>query len=134
VGIAPPYPLNAFGVSFPLQDKHVLIPTEIEEIRVATDAYNVIIAAAADAKGLAFVDTKGVMTKLSSGGIRFGNFTMTSSYAVGGAFSLDGVHPSPRGYGLIANIFIDAINAKYGSTLRHVDLGSYPIQYPLTIQ
>lgn len=134
VGIAPPYPLNAFGISFPLQDKHVLIPTEIEEIRVATDAYNLIIAAAADAKGLAFVDTKSVMTKLSSGGIRFGNFTMTSSYAVGGAFSLDGVHPSPRGYGLIANIFVDAINAKYGSTLRHVDLGTYPIQYPLTIQ
>lgn len=134
LGIAPPYPLNAFGISFPLQDKHILIPTEIAEIRVATDAYNTIIAAAADAKGLAFVDTRGVMTKLSSGGIRFGNFTMTSSYAVGGAFSLDGVHPSPRGYGLIANIFIDAINAKYGSTLRHVDLGTYPIQYPLTIQ
>lgn len=134
VGIAPPYPLNAFGISYPLQDKHILIPTEIAEIRVATDAYNTIIAAAADAKGLALVDTRGVMTKLSSGGIRFGNFTMTSSYAVGGAFSLDGVHPSPRGYGLIANIFIDAINAKYGSTLRHVDLGIYPIQYPLTIQ
>lgn len=134
VGIAPPYPLNAFGVSFPLQDKHVLIPSEIAEIKVATDAYNVIIAAAADAKGLAFVDTRSVLTQLSSGGIRFGNFTMTSSYAVGGAFSLDGIHPSPRGYGLIANIFIDAINTKYGSTLRHVDLALYPIQYGATIQ
>ena len=134
VGIAPPYPLNAFGVSYPLQDKHILIPTEIAEIKVATDAYNVIIAAAADTKGLAFVDTKSVMTQLSSGGIRFGNFTITSSYAVGGAFSLDGVHPSPRGYGLIANIFIDAINKKYGSTLRHVDLALYPIQYGPTIQ
>jgi len=133
VGIAPPYPLNAFGISYPLQDKHVLIPTEIDEIRVATDAYNTIIAAAAETKGLAIVDTRGVMTRLSSGGIRFGNFTMTSSYAVGGAFSLDGIHPSPRGYGLIANIFIDAINEKYGSTLRHVDLGSYTIQYPASL-
>jgi lysophospholipase L1-like esterase len=110
-----------------------LIPTEIEEIRTATDAYNTIIAAAAESKGLAFVDTKDVMTKLSSGGIRFGNFTITSAYATGGAFSLDGVHPSPRGYALIANIFIDAINVKYGSTLRHVDLSTYPIQYPASL-
>lgn len=134
VGIAPAYPLNAFGVSFPLQDKHVLIPTEIDEIKAATDAYNTIISTAAEAKGLAFVDTKATLTKLSSGGIRFGTFVMTSSYAVGGAFSLDGIHPSPRGYALITNIFIDAINKKYGSTLRHVDLASYPIQYPAVIQ
>ncbi|MBB4801025.1 lysophospholipase L1-like esterase [Flavobacterium nitrogenifigens] len=133
IGIAPPAPLNAFGISYPLQDKHVLIPTEIAEIKKATDAYNTTIQAVATEKGLAFVDTKATLTQLASGGIRFGNFTMSSSFATGGAFSLDGVHPSARGYGLIANIFIDAINAKYSSTLRHVDLGIYPIQYPETL-
>ncbi|KAF2514526.1 SGNH/GDSL hydrolase family protein [Flavobacterium foetidum] len=133
IGMAPPAPLNAFGISYPLQDKHVLIPTEIAEIRKATDAYNVTIEAVAKEKGLAFVDTRATMTQLANGGIRFGNYTMSSSFATGGAFSLDGVHPSARGYGLIANIFIDAINAKYGATLRHVDLGVYPIQYPATL-
>lgn len=133
IGIAPPSPLNSFGISYPLQDKHVIIPTEADEIRKATDAYNATILAISKEKGLAFVDTKAVMTQLSSGGVKFGNFTMTSSFAVGGAFSLDGVHPSPRGYGLIANIFIDAINDKYGSTLRHVDLATYSIQYPMTL-
>lgn len=133
VGIAPPYPLNAFGISFPLQDKHILIPTESAEIKKATDAYNATIDAIAKEKGLAFVDTKAVMNQLSTVGYRFGNYSMSSSYVTGGAFSLDGVHPSARGYGLIANIFIDAINAKYGSTLRHVDLGNYPIQYPATL-
>lgn len=134
LGIAPPAPLNKFGVTYPLQDGHVLIPTEIAEIRKATDAYNVTIEAVAKEKGLAFVDTRGVMTQLSSGGVRFGNFTITSNYVTGGAFSLDGVHPSARGYALIANIFIDAINLKYGSTLRKVDLGNYPIQYPAALQ
>jgi hypothetical protein len=134
IGIAPPAPLNAFGISYPLQDKHVLIPTEAAEVKKATDAYNVTIEAVAKEKGLAFVDTRATLTQLASGGIRFGNFTMSSSFATGGAFSLDGVHPSARGYGLIANIFIDAINAKYGSTLRHVDLALYPIQFPVTIQ
>lgn len=134
IGIAPPAPLNAFGITYPLQDKHVLVPTETAEVKKATDAYNTTIESIAKAKGLAFVNTKTVMTQLSSGGVRFGNFTMTSAFAVGGAFSLDGVHPSARGYGLIANIFIDAINAQYGSTLRHVDLATYPGQYPATIQ
>jgi len=134
IGIAPPAPLNKFGITYPLQDKHVLTPTESAEVKKATDAYNVTIEAVAKEKGLAFVDTRPTLTQLASGGIRFGNFTMSSSFATGGAFSLDGVHPSARGYGLIANIFIDAINAKYGSTLRHVDLALYPIQFPQVMQ
>ena len=133
VGFAPPSPLNKFGITFPLQDKHVLIPTEVAEIKIATDAYNVTIKAIADAKGLAFVDTKAIMTQLSTVGIVSNSFTMTSTYVTGGSFSLDGVHPSPRGYALIANAFSAAINAKYASTLPKVDLGVYPILYPASL-
>lgn len=133
VGIAPPAPLNRFGITFPLQDMHVLIPAEIEAIRVATDAYNTSIKAIADSKGLAFVDAKAIMTQLSSTGIVANNFTMTSAYVFGGSFSLDGVHPSPRGYALIANAFIDAINSKYTSTLKKVDLGKYRILFPSSL-
>ncbi len=125
-----PAPLDKFGVTFPLQDKHVLVPSEIEEVRIATDAYNATITAAADSKGLAFVDAKSAMIQLSTGGVIFGNYQITSAYATGGAFSLDGVHPSARGYAYIANLFVTAINKKYESTLRTVDIGQYPIQYP----
>jgi lysophospholipase L1-like esterase len=133
LGIAPPAPLNSFGISYPLQDMHVLIPSEIAEIKVATDAYNVSIKAIADAKGLAFVDAKAIMDKLSTTGIVGNNFTMTSTYVFGGSFSLDGVHPSPRGYALISNAFIDAINSKYSSTLKKVDLGKYRILFPASL-
>jgi lysophospholipase L1-like esterase len=133
LGIAPPSPLNKFGITFPLQDTHVLVPSEIAEIKVATDAYNVSIKAIADAKGLAFVDAKAIMDKLSTTGIVGNNFTLTSSYVFGGSFSLDGVHPSPRGYALIANAFIDAINSKYSSTLKKVDLGKYRILFPASL-
>jgi hypothetical protein len=126
-------PLYVNGVSVPLADKWVLSKDEIAEVKTATDAYNVTIKAAADAKGLAFVDTRTTMAQLSTTGVRFGDFQMTSSYVTGGAFSLDGVHPSARGYALIANLFVDAINAKYTATLRHVDLSVYPIQYPAII-
>ncbi len=133
LGMAPPSPLNKFGITFPLQDAHVLIPAETDAIKVATDAYNTSIRAIADSKGLAFVDAKAIMTQLSTTGIVSNSFTMTTTYVTGGAFSLDGIHPSPRGYALIANAFIDAINSKYTSTLKKVDLGKYRILFPSSL-
>jgi lysophospholipase L1-like esterase len=129
-----PAPLDKFGITFPLLDKHVLIASEIAEVKVATDAYNITISTIAESKGLAFVDAKDAMIQLSTTGVRFGNYHMTAAYVTGGAFSLDGVHPSPRGYAYIANLFVDAINKKYGSTLRTVDLSQYQIQYPAVIK
>ena len=58
---------------------------------------------------------------------------MTSNYVTGGGFSLDGVHPSPRGYALIANEFMKAINLKYGSNLKAYDLGNFRILFPATL-
>lgn len=117
------------GASVPLADKWVLTDNEITEVKTATDAFNKTIEAAAATYNLAFVDTKKTMTQLSTGGISFGNYQMTSAYVTGGAFSLDGVHPGARGYALIANIFIAAINTKYDATLQPVDLAKYQIQY-----
>jgi lysophospholipase L1-like esterase len=67
---------------------------------------------------------------VTTAGISANGFTVTSTYVTGGAFSLDGVHPSPRGYALIANKFLEAINAKYGSNFKNVDLGKYRILFP----
>ena len=133
LGVAPAAPLNKFGITFPLQDKHLLVPTEIAEIKAATDSYNTTIQAAAIANNLAFVDAKSVMNLLSTTGINFDTYNMTSTYVTGGSFSLDGVHPSARGYALITNMFIDAINAKYGSTLKKKDGRNFQILYPKVI-
>lgn len=133
IGMAPPSPLNKFGITYPLQDAHVLIADEASKIRVATDAYNVTIQTAADANGLAFVDAKTVMERLVNGGIRFGNYHVSASFVTGGIFSLDGIHPGARGYAMIANEFMKAINAKYGSTFKQIDLGQYQIQYPASL-
>jgi lysophospholipase L1-like esterase len=71
------------------------------------------------------------MDKIASPtGYVFGAYTMKATYVTGGSFSLDGIHPSPRGYALIANAFLDAINSKYGSTLKKVDAKDYQILYP----
>ena len=130
LGVAPPAPLDKFGITYPLQDKYALIPTEIAELKVATDAFNATIKSLADSKGLAFVDANAIMAQIDNGGIVANNFTMTSTFVTGGTFSLDGIHPSPRGYAFIANKFIEAINTKYGSNLKGVNVGNYAILYP----
>jgi hypothetical protein len=42
---------------------------------------------------------------------------MNSTFVIGNFFSLDGYHPTEKGYALLANQFIRAINTRYGSTL-----------------
>lgn len=124
-------PAQINGVSVPLADQWVLSKEEIQEVKVATDAYNTSIQSIASAKGLAFVNANALQSQIAAGGISANNFTVTSTYVTGGGFSLDGVHPSPRGYALIANKFFEAINATYGSNFRGVNIGLYRILYPM---
>ncbi len=128
-----PAPLNVFGVTYPMQDVHVLTRAEVAEVKVATDAYNSTIKSVADAKGLAFVELKSVTDQLASGGIVYNNYRVTSAFVTGGMFSLDGVHPSPRGYAIVANLFTDAINAKYGSNFKNKDVSLYRIMFPSSL-
>jgi hypothetical protein len=57
---------------------------------------------------------------------------VTNAFVIGGGFSTDGVHPSPRGYAMIANKFTQAINATYGFKFK-VDLGNYRILFPKSL-
>ena len=131
----PGYPAssNTIGVTFPMQDNTTLTASETALVKTATDAYNAKIKAVAAAKGLAFVDANALMTKVANGGITANGFTVTNVYVTGGGFSTDGVHPSPRGYALIANKFIEAINATYGSNLKGVSLENYRILFPKSL-
>ena len=128
-----PAPFNTVGVTYPLQDSAVLTATESGEIKVAVDAYNASIKSLAEAKGLAFVDANATLQQVFSTGVRFGNNHLSASFITGGVFSLDGVHPGARGYAFIANKFLEAINTKYGSNFKGVNLGNYQIQYPQTL-
>ncbi|MDG5490481.1 G-D-S-L family lipolytic protein [Psychroserpens sp. SPM9] len=126
------------GVSLPLADNWVLLPTEQAEIAQATTGFNATIAASASQAGLAFVDANALLNQLDNGGIPTGEHILTSSLVTGGAFSLDGVHPTARGYALIANEFMRAIDATYGSNFEasgnFVDVGDYPTNYSPALQ
>ncbi len=121
-----------YGASFPLPDQLSLTTTEVGHITTAVNAYNSAISAMATSYGLAHVNASAKMGELAgNSGIMYDGVKYTATFVTGGTFSLDGVHLNGRGYAVIANEFIKAINAKYGSTLPQVTPGSYSgIKFP----
>jgi len=122
--------LSVNGVTYPLQDKWVLLPSEQAQITTAVNLFNGIIKAAAESKGLAYVDANAVLKQLGTTGLRFDNFNMTGALVQGGTFSLDGIHLTPRANAVVANEFLKAINLTYGSTFRMFKPQEYGISYP----
>lgn len=115
-----------YGASYPIGDHLSLTKDELTSINTAVAAYNTSLNSIAQSKGLAFVNAHSKMVELSStSGIRWNNVKYTAEFVTGGTFSLDGVHLTGRGAGLIANEFIKAINAKYGSNLPLTDINKY---------
>lgn len=110
-----PAPFNTVGVTFPLEDKWAITPQEQLAIKTATDAYNTTIAAVASANpNVALVDFKGLLEQ-SARGIVFDQYTLTTSLVTGGLISLDGVHLTGRGYALMANKIMEAMDTKFGT-------------------
>lgn len=126
------------GITLPLADKWVLLPSEQAEIATATEAFNTVISTTAGQAGLALVDANALLDQLANGGITSGEFTLSASLVTGSAFSLDGIHPTARGYALLANEFMKAIDATYGSNFEAsgnlVNVGNYPTNYSPTLQ
>lgn len=135
IGTAPsgvPAPLDRFGITYPLQDQHILIPTEKTAIANATAAYNNAIVSIAASKNLAVADMNAILGQLVSGLKSVEGSIYTANYFSGAAtenkvlFSLDGVHPNARGYAVIANEIIKVINTHYKAKLPFLNPSYFP--------
>lgn len=126
------------GITLPLEDKWVLIPSEQQSIMTATDAYNATIESLAEANGLALVDLKSILQEASTTGIIDGSFVLNTNFVTGGLISLDGVHLTARGYAAMANEILKAIDETYGSNFEDsgnlLNVGDYPTTYSATLQ
>jgi hypothetical protein len=129
-----PAPFNSVGVTFPLADKWVLTPEEQLAIKIATGEYNDIIEAVVNSNpNLALVDLEGILQEATTG-IKFDNYTLTASLVTGGLVSLDGFHLTARGYALMANKILAAMDVKFGSNFTTATnglakAGDYPTNY-----
>lgn len=122
-------PLLINGLTVPLGDQYVLIPTETQEVKARTTAFNTIIANKVNSSDnrLALADVNAKFTALATAKFEVVNgvtFTPTLAPPTGG-FSEDGVHPNSRGVAYMANIFIDAINAKFGASIPKANLAKF---------
>lgn len=121
---------QAFGASNgnPIPSTLVLDDTEQGLVRTATTAFNAAITAKANEKGLAIFDANTFFSRIAapgSAGIIANGVSNNASFITGNLFSLDGVHPTPRGYAFVANEMIKAINTTYGSKISQVNPNDY---------
>lgn len=130
VGRGIPAALGGSGV--PLSDSAVLSASEAATIRARVDAYNNVIRAVANERGAALVDANAELTNLAVRGVTVGGVTYTSAFLTGGVFSYDGVHPSAFGYAFVANLFIAAINEKFGTDVEPANLFPFMFGFSTT--
>ena len=118
-----------WGLSEPLSDQYVIVPTEQDAITSARLSFNSAIQAAVAGSGdrLALADVDAALSSLVSTGAATYNgiFITPNINPPTGIYSEDGVHPNTRGYAFLANVFIQAINGKFGATVRPINLSRY---------
>ena len=127
----PQNPASVRGVGVPLTDEFALIPSEIAAIETARTGYNAAISEIASnpaySSRLALADVNSAFNTLVTNRMAIANgvtFTPNINPPTG-IYSEDGIHPNSRGYAFIANIFIEAINAKFGATVPKANIGNY---------
>ena len=107
---------HQYGSVYPLRDEFVLTIEELQEIRNQLLAYNQVIRQHSNFYGFAVAETADFYAKLYDGFV-YNGVSMSAKFVSGGAYSLDGIHLNPRGNALLANVFINAINKTYKSTI-----------------
>jgi hypothetical protein len=124
--ISTPSGMQPYGLSVdaPIAMQDVLDANEHGLINGLLTSYNSSIKLIAATKRLAIFDANLFFTQLQKGMVVNG-VTVSTNLTNGGVFSLDGVHLTPRGNALEANEFIKAINTRYKTKLKPVDISTY---------
>jgi hypothetical protein len=114
-----------WGSTKPIPAQYVITTDEKQFIESATARYNAHIKQAAQLNNLPMVDMHAFMSSMFSG-YAYNGIKYTATYITGGAYSLDGVHPTQRGYALLANHIITTVNSYYKSTVPLTDVNRFP--------
>ncbi|MBS1525245.1 MAG: G-D-S-L family lipolytic protein [Bacteroidetes bacterium] len=125
--VSTPYGPLPYGLTpyTPIDNQYVLDEKEVALTEDYISSYNITIKAVAASKGLAVFDAYTFLNNIKKNGLVVDGVGINSGYISGGLFSLDGIHLTPRGYAIVANGFIQAINAKYGSSIPLVNVSDY---------
>ncbi len=115
-------PTSLGGTGAPLPDQFILDASEIAIASQAVSDFNAAIKNLADARGIAVVDINSFFNDIKANGYTLAGVEFTPKFLTGGIFSLDGVHPSDVGYGIVTNEFIKTINSKFSASIPMVNI------------
>jgi lysophospholipase L1-like esterase len=111
----------------PWPNNLILDPGEMAIVDQIVTAYNGIIEGEAASREIALVNIHALFNDIGTAdGIVENGITFTSDFISGNTYSLDGVHPTTQGYGLVANAFIRSINAKYSASIPEIEVATLP--------
>ena len=111
----------------PIPDAAVLDATEVAQVIFYTNQFNNKLRSAANIKGLAIVESDVAFNQIIQNNSIDG-VSVNTAFISGGLFSLDGIHLTPKGYAIVANQFIKAINAKYEAKIPLIDINARNIR------
>lgn len=119
---------KSFGIDYrnPIPDALILDSLELAMAENALASYNQTIASVVAAEGAVLVDVHAIFNDIKKNGLKINGETFTTEYILGGLFSLDGIHPSSKGAGIVTNEFIKTMNAKFGMHVPQVDVSRLP--------
>lgn len=103
---------------------YVLDAVEVGNVQSHTIVLNNAIKASAEMHNTPVVDMYTILNGLKAG-VAYDGIEISPTYVEGGAFSMDAVHLTPRGYAIVANEFIKTINESYGSNIPLLSIGNY---------
>lgn len=114
----------------PKADKYILTQDEVSNINTYTQAYNDIIKSQASSSDVGLVVSDDLLQQINDG-VFVDGVAINGDFILGGAFSLDGIHLTPRGYAIVANKIIEVINKDFGGKVPPVLLNDYrPVILP----
>jgi lysophospholipase L1-like esterase len=124
-------PAHALPVAPTLTSGDFIADAVANNVKALNASYNVAIGQAATDTGAALVDIHKLFAQIAAaGGAPVNPPKCCSLVYFGGLSSLDGLHPSHTGYALIANAFIDTLDAAYNLGIPDVNVGTVYMNDP----
>jgi hypothetical protein len=114
--------LNAAVAAVVALDGNILETGEAALLSARIAAINEHILNLAELPNVTLVDAHAAFVSLTAGETLVAGRSLGKTLGAGGAFSLDGIHPSHTGHALIANLFIGAMNETLGLGMVPLDL------------
>ncbi len=117
-----------WGTQTPIPDEFVLDSEEAALVNTMIAAYNRAIDAAVNSHDkIHLLDLRALLKRATESGLRVtGSTPLTTTFISGGLVSLDGIHPTNKGYGILTNEMIKILNEAYGADIPMVAVQDLP--------